>query len=142
MTGAPTAIRRNVLYVHRWMGAVFAPVFLSWFLSGMVLMYCPFPQVTDDDRLGRSATLDSSQLRCSPGEALQAVPNTSSPERVRILMLDGRPAYRFDFGETSRLVYGDDGEPLTGISPAMALRMARIGLECARTPSYPAGSST
>lgn len=114
--------RRIVLFVHRWMGAVFSLVFLTWFVSGMVLMYCPFPHVTDSDQWAHAVPIDPSQVRITPDQALQRIGVTGIPSQIRINVLDGRPAYRIAYGTHSRLVFADDGECLAGVTQVMALR--------------------
>ena len=132
MKRAATTARRFVLFIHRWMGTAFSLVFFTWFVSGVVLMYCPFPSVTEGDRWVRAIPLGPEQIRITPGEALQAISGARSPSEIRINVLDGRAVYRIDYGGKSRLVFADDGQPLEGVTYAMALR---IGARWSRLPA-------
>jgi len=112
------------------MGIVFCVLFFTWFVSGIVMMYCRFPRVEPENRLARAAALDPSQIRVGPGEAFQSLHGVSAPSQVRLNVLDGRPIYRFAFGRKSAIVFADNGQRLSRVSPEMAVRIASawIGL--------------
>ncbi len=110
--------------VHRWMGVAFCVLFLAWFLSGMVLMYCRFPQVGAADRLAHKVPLVAGQIQIRPAQALAALAESATPMRIQLSILDGRPVYRFEFGSRFRLVFADDGRLLDSVSRETALRVA------------------
>lgn len=39
MSRTGMAIRKWTMLIHRWMGVVFCVLFLTWFVSGIVMMY-------------------------------------------------------------------------------------------------------
>jgi hypothetical protein len=117
-------VRKWTMLIHRWMGIVFCVLFLAWFVSGIVMMYCRFPHVEAEDRLARAPMIDASQINVSPDQAFRAARATSAPSHVRLNLLDGRPVYRFGFGRRSTLVYSDTGEPVGSVPQEMALRIA------------------
>ncbi|MGE3512544.1 MAG: PepSY domain-containing protein [Vicinamibacterales bacterium] len=108
---------RSAVVVHRWLGVALALVFALWFLSGIVLMYWGFPEVTERDRLSRAPALDPVAIRLSAEQAAASFGDVGFPgdfaREVRLVSADGRPAY--DFGASggrrgSRLlVFADDG---------------------------------
>jgi PepSY-associated TM region len=112
------------MLIHRWMGVVFCVLFLTWFVSGMVMMYCRFPRVEAEDRLARAPALDPSRIGVSPDPARRAVHSAGAPSQIRLNVLDGRPVYRFGFGRRSTLIYADDGQPVGPVRQEMALRIA------------------
>jgi hypothetical protein len=120
-------IRKYALLTHRWLGVIFCALFVVWFISGIVLMYWDFPTVSARDRLAKSPSLDASAIHISPQEAFAKLESDEVPARVRLLTLDGRPIYRFQFVSSSPPttldVYADDGQ-LAEITPAMAQRIA------------------
>ena len=124
MSHTVKTIRKWTILTHRWMGVFFCVLFLAWFLSGIVMMYCPFPSVETADRLLRAAPLDPGRIHVSPGQALAAIHESSGPSRLRINVLDGRPVYRFEFGRRPVLVFADDGQRIDAIPREMALRTA------------------
>ena len=124
MSRTTTILRKYSILIHRWMGVAFCVLFAVWFVSGIVMMYWYYPEVTAAGRLARSAPLDASRINVSPEEAYGRLELTGSPSRVRINLLDGRPVYRFHYGADQFVAYADDGEPFTEIPAGMALRIA------------------
>jgi hypothetical protein len=57
---------------HRWMGVFGGVLILLWFVSGMVMMYMPFPSLTDAERLAQRDALDATQIKVSPLSAVKA----------------------------------------------------------------------
>src|SRR5260370_26470237 len=88
------------------MGVLFCLLFLSWFASGIVMMYWQYPEVTPADRLRHAPALDASQIHLSPALAyarleLDSPPFAArlvTPAAARLASYYGRPAYRFRFG--------------------------------------------
>jgi hypothetical protein len=117
-------LKKVLIFVHRWMGVALCLLFLMWFLSGMVMMYWTYPEVTIGDRLSRAQVLDASRIRLSPDEAYALLETKEPPGEMRLQMVDGRPAYNFDFTGEKFIVYADDGQMQTEFSPEMTLRIA------------------
>ena len=85
--------RKVLIYTHRWVGIVLTLVFVAWFFSGIVFMYVGMPTLPAEERLLRMQPLDLTQVRITPAEAATRAGMTS-PSRVRVAMLEGRPVYR------------------------------------------------
>ena len=96
-------LKRALIVVHRWLGVVLSVVFLVGFVSGVVLMYRGFPDVTDEDRLARAPTLDPARIRVSADDAFAAL-GRDEPVQLRVTSLDGRPVYRFGPRIAGRIV--------------------------------------
>ena len=124
MSRVGTLLKRILILVHRWMGVTFCLLFMLWFLSGIVMMYWTYPEVTTEDRLLRAQVLDASRIRISPQEAFAMLQSREAPSEMRLRMFDGRPAYGFDFEDEKFIVYADDGRMQTEFPPEMALRIA------------------
>jgi len=99
-----------------------------WFLSGMVLAYWDFPEVTERDRLSRAEAIEASRVRVGPEQAYASLDLDDPPSDVRLLMFDGRPAYRFD----NTLVYADDGQSQREFPPELTRSIA--GAWVAKSP--------
>jgi len=124
MAGTSIHLKRSLLSVHRWLGVIVCLPFLCWFSSGIVLMYCDYPGVSDGERVNREEILDASRIHISPSEAYAQFKSEGSPDSVRLATFDGRPLYRFRSGASEFMVYADDGE-LRGKIPAdLARRIA------------------
>jgi uncharacterized iron-regulated membrane protein len=83
---------RFLTLAHRWMGVVLCLFFACWFISGAVLIYHPFPSLTQSDRLARSSHIDLSLINVSPKEAVQ-IAGGNELDRLRLIDLEGRPVY-------------------------------------------------
>jgi PepSY-associated TM region len=122
---AGASFKRALIFVHRWMGVFFCLLFLSWFASGIVMMYWQYPEVTAADRLNRMPALDASRVKFSPAEAYSRLGLDSAPIDAQLVTYDGRPAYRFRFGLGDlSMVYADNGEIQNDFPPELTLRIA------------------
>ena len=85
--------------------------FAMWFFSGAVMMYVPFPSVSDEERLTYLAEINTVELNISPPAALEQC----GSERVtglRVISVISRPAYicSTDY-PVKKVIYADDGTP-------------------------------
>jgi hypothetical protein len=116
--------RKLAIWTHRWMGVGCCLLFVMWFASGIVLMYCDYPLVHAEERLARAAILDASRIQLSPEQAFAKLEASEAPDRVWMATLDGRPVYRFGFGDAQVIVYADNGKMLDSVSREMGLSIA------------------
>ena len=124
MSRTTIAVRNWIMRIHRWMGVAFCLLFLMWFASGIVMIYCRFPHVETTDRLARAASLDPRRIHIPPTSAFGMLHESAAPTQIRLYVLDGRPVYRFEFGRRVKLVFADDAERLDFVSKQMALLIA------------------
>jgi hypothetical protein len=121
-TRALVPIKRALVYTHRWLGIAGSLLFVTWFLSGIVMMYARMPRLTPEDRLMRVAPLDLSLARVDPSAVLNGLPRHA--ERLRVGMLDGRPVYRAYDGAHWTTVFADSGQALPPLDAEAAVRQA------------------
>ena len=114
--------RSLLVYTHRWLGIAGCVLFVAWFVSGIVMMYVRMPIVAAEERLARAEALDLSTATLSIGEAAERV--GLPVDGARVVMHDGRPAYRFG-GRDPFVVYADDGSFFDGIGADEAEAVAR-----------------
>ena len=124
MSSSATQLKKTLIFAHRWMGVCFCLLFLSWFASGMVLMYWDYPMVSSADRLARAPALDPGAIHFSPRQAYASLQTDVRPDGVELETLDGRPAYRFRFAGDEARVYADNGETQSDFPPDLTLRIA------------------
>jgi PepSY-associated TM region len=124
MRGIDSSLKAAVIAVHRWMGVIFCLLFLSWFCSGVGMMYFEYPMVSQADHLAHLPDLDSSMIHLTPDHAWERLRADDLPDQVRLSMFDGRPAYRFSSGGDETIVYADNGEIQTEFPPELTLRIA------------------
>lgn len=115
--------RSVVVYLHRWLGIAGGLLFLSWFVSGVVLMYVRMPSLSAEERLARLDPLDLALAKVEPAEA--GAREDIAPTTIRVGMLGHRPVYRMTAGARSVVVYADTGHPLRELTPDRAADIAR-----------------
>ena len=96
---------------------------LTWFVSGIVLVYAGMPALDPADRLARLSPLDLSTATVGGGEVAVTVGLT--PRRILVGMLGERPVYRLAGSGGWTTVFADTGEQLDGLSREAALGVAR-----------------
>src|SRR5947207_4876280 len=114
-------VRRVLIYIHRWLGISGGLLFITWFASGIVMMYVRMPELDSAERIGRLEPLDLSAIRRSMADT-----GGDGVDAVRINMLGGRPVYRVALGGGGiRTIYADSGELLAPLDRDGALAVAR-----------------
>ena len=117
-------MRKYLILTHRYVGIALSLIFVSWFASGIAMLYGRgMPRLTSDLRLERLAPVDVSAVRVSAAEALERAELSDTPNQVTLLTVMGRPAYRFGSGE-STTVFADTGELLLDIDAVQAQTIA------------------
>jgi hypothetical protein len=129
-------LKKAAIFIHGWMGVGFCLIFLLWFTSGIVLIYCDYPIVSSADQLAHSAPLNPSRIQLSAEQAFARLQFSKPPADIRPISFDGRPAYRFHFGNEVAMVYADNGEIQSGFPPGITLRIA------SNWAGLPSGSAT
>lgn len=130
MVKLPTLLR-IVILTHRYLGILLGGVLIVWFVSGIGMMYAGgMPGLAPDLRLERLGELDLSQISFSSGEAASAVGLRTGSERVTLVNLMDRPAWRLG-GRGATTVFADTGEVRDEIGRAAAMdiatRFMRVG---------------
>jgi hypothetical protein len=80
--------KRWLVLGHRWLGIGTALFFLAWLLSGLVMMYVPFPGLTEAERLAALPPIALAQVAVPPGADLVA------GARIELEMQGDEPVYR------------------------------------------------
>ncbi|WP_193222296.1 PepSY domain-containing protein [Alkalilimnicola sp. S0819] len=118
--------KRLLFLAHRWLGIFGCLLFAAWFVSGVVMMYVPFPHLDEHERLAGLADLSPADC-CAPVEALRAV--TGEPiDALRLNMAGDRPVYHVTAGERRVSRYADDLSPVAAADTARLLSVAAAHL--------------
>jgi uncharacterized iron-regulated membrane protein len=120
---------------HRWLGVVFCLLFAMWFLSGAVLHFVPYPELTEAERLARSPRVDLSRVAITATDAIGRTPDASGLRLVGIL---GRPAYILEPLSAPVVTVGAD----TGIRLPMLSRTEAVAVATAFQASVQASVAT
>ncbi|MES2603992.1 MAG: hypothetical protein V4603_03585, partial [Pseudomonadota bacterium] len=130
--------RFSLIFFHRWLGIAVGLMFVLWTISGVILMYYGIPHHTAGERLYRLPPLDLSTATVTPQQALDTVEGT--PFRLRISMVDDRPAYHINTGQVFgrwSVVFADNGELLRSVTSDVSIyTLAKLYPEFNETMRY------
>lgn len=79
-------MKRWLFLAHRWLGLGACLLVLLWFASGFVMMYVPFPALTEAERLAALPGIDTRQLSAPPRV-------DAGTQRLRLLQPVNEPIY-------------------------------------------------
>src|ERR1044071_7745977 len=92
--------RKWLILTHRYLGIAVSLLFVMWFVSGIAMIFARgMPSLTPDLRMQRLAPLDASAIKLGPAEAIDKALLERPPNRVTLLTVMNRPAYRFTVGQ-------------------------------------------
>ena len=93
-TGLAHRGKRWLYLIHRWVGIAACLLFLFWFLSGLVMVYMPFPALTSAERLAGLPAIDWPAVRIGP-DAAERIASPDAPARAIVLeMSAAEPVWR------------------------------------------------
>ncbi len=120
---------RFLTLLHRCLGVMLCLFFAMWFLSGAVLIYHPFPSLSESERLAHSVNIDLARIVISPLSAIESS-GIQLPARLRVIDVDGQPAYVVHSRKnTLKVIGGEIGTELTSVTKDGAKRIAGQFLE-------------
>jgi uncharacterized iron-regulated membrane protein len=119
--------RTWLFVVHRWIGIGTCLLFAMWFVSGLVMMYVAFPQLTDTERLAALPPIAWDKVQVTPDRAMETARFTHYPRDLRLAMLGEEPVYRLlDWDGERKTVSALDGRIVEHVTPEQALAIARL----------------
>ncbi|KRB92396.1 PepSY domain-containing protein [Duganella sp. Root198D2] len=116
--------KRQLHLLHRWLGIAIGLLVLMWFISGIVMMYVPYPALNKQERMAWLAPLDIQQVKASAWDAWQSSGQAGVPSAVKINTIAGRPAYHFMRDGRRWSAWADTGTALE-VTEAIAQASAR-----------------
>lgn len=128
---APIALKRGLIWLHKWLGVPLALLFSMWFVSGVVLYFVPFPTLTEHERLGALPVLNPGPDCCL--DATEAARRAKLEVRqARLGMLGDRAVWRVLATPTGRAdrppvwhaIDAATGAILPPLDTAQAVRLA------------------
>jgi uncharacterized iron-regulated membrane protein len=111
-------------WVHRWTGIVLCVLFAVWFVSGVVMMYVPFPSFRAEERVALEKPIDWNQVRYGPRDALERLGSSIAPDEMRLEMTGGEPFYRIELGGERHALSALSGEEVRGVGQQRAAEIA------------------
>lgn len=117
---------RYLTLAHRWMGVVLCLFFALWFISGAVLIYHPFPTLSQTERLANTPDINFTKIKIAPTTVI-VVEKNNGLDRFRLIDVEGRPAYVLHPQKGPLKIIGaDDGERISLLTAKSAGRIVEI----------------
>jgi hypothetical protein len=121
---------RYLILIHRYLGTAVGILMIIWCLTGIVMMYVRYPELSPAERLQRLQPLRW-QGCCQIGA--MSLPQPGSIEAFQIENLGARPVLHLQLPDgPARVIDLTDGHPIAGITAAEAAAVAQ-----AATPQTP-----
>ena len=117
-------VKRWLYISHRWIGIASCLLFAIWFISGLVMIYVPFPSLTAQERVAGLQSIDWGRVKVQPAAALAAA-GIAAPKAMSLEMRNRQPVWRIDpWDGTQRTVAATSGSAVKPVDLAMARRVA------------------
>jgi hypothetical protein len=114
------AAKRWLYIVHRWIGIGSCLLFAMWFLSGLVMIYVPYPSLSLGQRMAGQEAIDWAHVNAPP-----VIELTHPPRSLELEMRDGHPVWRVqDWSGKRSSRSADQGQAMFGVDAAFAGRVA------------------
>jgi len=102
--------QRSIIFLHRWLGISGCLLFLSWFVSGIVMMYVEMPELSEAQRLAMLPRLDGARVKIPAADAIERA-HLLGVASIKLTSLFGRPVWRLLGSEDVWCtVFADTGE--------------------------------
>lgn len=130
-SSAKRVTHKSLIFLHKWLGVALALLFLMWFVSGIVLYFVPFPNLTQVERLAGLPPLHFHQGCCMTAEQASARAGLKfSDARLGmhgdkpVWRLLGKPAHDAQAPSQWRAVDAERGHVVPTLSDAAAIQVA------------------
>jgi len=128
-------LKRWLILGHRWLGIVTGLFFATWVLSGLVMMYVPFPGLTEAARRAGLSPIAWERVRLGPDAALRSLGLSRLPPGLTLGMRGDAPVYHVTLGTGERrVVSAETGAVLGPVSEDAALALVRLRGEAGPSP--------
>ena len=98
---------RSLHLLHRWLGITFGLLVLFWFVSGLVMLYVPYPSLTKAERLAYLIPINIKMVKFSMSD-IWTKQNSEQPETVKLEMLNNRPVYHLMISKHWQSIWADN----------------------------------
>ena len=107
---------------HRWLGIITCVLCVMWFISGLVMLYVPYPSWKDEERVANLPAVAAERVSITPDQALAAAGIRSFPGTFRLEMLGADPVYRVVAGKDRAAISASTGQRLEHVTREDAQR--------------------
>lgn len=120
---------RLLTVIHRWIGIVACLLFVIWFISGLVIMYVHFPEMSPEEKLATLPPISWEEVHVTPQEALESAGLDEFPEKFWLEMSGVEPVYRIhDWYGSDHAVSAVGGHKISRVEPFEALQKVQLNL--------------
>jgi len=109
-------------WFHRWLGIITCLLCVMWFISGLVMLYVPYPSWKDEERVANLPAVAVERVSITPDEAIAVAGIRSFPSTFRLEMLGPEPVYRVVSGKDRAVVSAATGARLENVTRDEAQR--------------------
>jgi len=130
---------KRLLYVsHRWLGVAMCLFLAMWCVSGVVMMYVGFPELTQDEYYAGLEPLAADRIAVGPEEPLTMVDSGVNVEQLLLTSSGERPVYLLKAaGAAWQGMHADTGARIRQM-PADAVVASAVHFYKAQHPEYEA----
>jgi uncharacterized iron-regulated membrane protein len=115
-----------LVVLHRWLGIGACLLFLLWFLSGLVMLYVGFPDLTAAEKARYQGDIEWARVSVTPDEAMRWLGLQAFPRDLRLEMSGGQPVYRVSTSTGRFSLSAIDGKPIERIDAVSARAIAAL----------------
>ena len=127
-------IKRWLYLFHRWLGVGMCLLFVMWPVTGVVMMYVPFPELTEKERHAGLPVLDAGRIRVGPSKLLQRASPEAPVTQFSLSSVASRPVYLLkQAGHPWLGLFADTGEWLKQPSAEDAASAAKTFFQTQQT---------
>ena len=117
-------IKRWLYLTHRWIGIVTCLLIAMWFASGLVMLYVPFPDLSDEEWLEGQRPIAWEQVALGPRDVAEGLPDARS---LALEMRGEVPVWRVRLGDGNvTTLTAADGRQVVGTGEAEARHIASM----------------
>jgi uncharacterized iron-regulated membrane protein len=118
---APGKLARRWLFlIHRWIGIASCLLFAMWFISGLVMIYVPYPSLSPTEKLAGAQAIDWAAVNVQP-----PIPGGQLPQQLSLEMRDSLPVWRTETWDGTRdTIAAARGSLLPPVDARYAARVA------------------
>ena len=107
-------LTQTLVVLHRWLGVALCLFMTAWFVSGIILIYVPFPSLPVAERVANRADIPLAEVRVTPADAIATLDEASILDGLRLIARGGRPVYVVHRRRgPAAAVWADDGTVAT-----------------------------
>lgn len=115
----------GLIVTHRWLAIFTCLLFVMWFLSGLVMMYVGFPNLSAAEKSRGLDRIRWEKVQIAPDQALAIAGVAKFPRELRLEMMADEPVYRVrSHGAVPLTISAVDGRVINQVDALQAVRIA------------------